>query len=361
MEWKTLGKAFLIISLSLLVIPIRIGRNSKSGAGEIKLFESYVARYNKTYRHNPEEYGRRFERFQKSLREIERLNSLRTSEESAYYGLTEYSDLAEDEFLQKTLRPDISERGARHKSSPHHREHRKPEVANRLKRAVAASAIPTKVDWRAKGVISPVRSQGSCGACWAFSTVEVIESMFAIQNGSLRLFSIQEMIDCARNSNFGCNGGDICSLLTWLVATKVTVFPEVNYPLTRKTESCKLQDIATNRSGIRVSDFTCDSFLDAEDELLTTLAQHGPVAAAVNALPWQNYLGGIIQYHCDGSFANLNHAVQIIGYDQSASIPYYIVKNSWSTLFGDKGYAYIAIGKNMCGIAHQVSSLDVLL
>ena len=73
------------------------------------------------------------------------------------------------------------------------------------------------------------------------------------------------------------------------------------------------------------------------------------MAAAVNALSWQNYLGGVIQYHCDGSFDNLNHAVQIIGYDKSAAIPHYIIKNSWGTNFGDKGYMYIGIGSNLCG------------
>lgn len=91
------------------------------------------------------------------------------------------------------------------------------------------------------------------------------------------------------------------------------------------------------------------SFIDSEEELLITLATHGPVAAAVNALSWQNYLGGIIQYHCDGAFTSLNHAVQIVGYDKSDTIPYYIIKNSWGPTFGDRGYIYIAIGSNLCG------------
>lgn len=93
----------------------------------------------------------------------------------------------------------------------------------------------------------------------------------------------------------------------------------------------------------------CSSFVNAESELLTLLVTHGPVAVAVNAISWQNYLGGVIQYHCDGSFNNLNHAVQIVGYDMEASIPYYIIKNSWGSVFGNKGYIYIAIGKNLCG------------
>lgn len=79
------------------------------------------------------------------------------------------------------------------------------------------------------------------------------------------------------------------------------------------------------------------------------LVTHGPLTAAVNAISWQNYLGGVIQYHCDGSFNSLNHAVQIVGYDTEARIPHYIIKNSWGPSFGNKGYIYIAIDKNLCG------------
>lgn len=92
---------------------------------------------------------------------------------------------------------------------------------------------------------------------------------------------------------------------------------------------------------------------------MTLLVTHGPVAAAVNAISWQNYLGGVIQYHCDGSFNSLNHAVQIVGYDKAASIPYYIIKNSWGPSFGDKGYIYIAIGKNLCGKTYERATCDV--
>lgn len=82
---------------------------------------------------------------------------------------------------------------------------------------------------------------------------------------------------------------------------------------------------------------------------MTLLVRHGPLVAAVNALSWQNYLGGVIQFHCDGSFINLNHAVQIVGYDAEARIPHYIIKNSWGSSFGNEGYIYVAIGKNLCG------------
>lgn len=74
-------------------------------------------------------------------------------------------------------------------TAPYHRKHLLQSI-NRMKRSVG---IPSKFDWRDKGVITPVRSQGSCGACWAFSTVEVVESMYAINNGTLYTLSVQEV------------------------------------------------------------------------------------------------------------------------------------------------------------------------
>lgn len=91
------------------------------------------------------------------------------------------------------------------------------------------------------------------------------------------------------------------------------------------------------------------SFVDDEESLMEIISVHGPVAAAVNALSWQNYLGGIIQYHCDGNFKSVNHAVQIVGYDRTGPVPFYIVRNSWGTNFGDKGYLYVAANGNLCG------------
>lgn len=101
------------------------------------------------------------------------------------------------------------------------------------------------------------------------------------------------------------------------------------------------------------------SFVGREEKILHILANYGPVVTAVNGLLWQNYLGGIIQFHCNGSIASLNHAVQIVGYDRTGDVPYYIVRNSWGKRFGDKGYLKIQIGGNICGVANQVSTLGI--
>ncbi|XP_026317992.1 cathepsin O-like isoform X2 [Hyposmocoma kahamanoa] len=184
-----------------------------------------------------------------------------------------------------------------------------------------------------------------------------METMSAIGNGKLVQLSVQEAIDCAGLGNSGCAGGDICLLLDWLAITKTAVDTDKQYPLRLTDGKCRVNKTA---SGVRVNTFTCDSFVGAEEKILDAIATHGPVAVAVNALTWQNYLGGVIQFHCSGTPADLNHAVQLVGYDLTSEVPYYIAKNSWGPEFGNAGYIHLALGSNICGLANEVASVDVL-
>lgn len=102
------------------------------------------------------------------------------------------------------------------------------------------------------------------------------------------------------------------------------------------------------------------SYENEEHLMLRHLATKGPIVAAVNAISWKYYLGGVIQYHCDSDYELLNHAVAIVGYDLNATVPYYIVKNSWGPRFGDHGYVKVAIGRNLCGIANRVSFIELV-
>ncbi|ODM97411.1 Cathepsin O [Orchesella cincta] len=274
----------------------------------------------------------------------------------AVWGLTELADMSPEEFslqyLSPTILQKIEERERSHKDSHHHHHSHHDNHVRRRRALSIPGPLPEKVDWRTKGVISPVKHQKSCGACWAFSTVETVESMNAILKGNLQTLSIQQVIDCATNGNMGCNGGDTCAAVDWMTGQRLAL--ETEYPLTLVDGTCKLR---ASPSGIQVNaNYTCDNYVGAENDLLTVLAHHGPVAVAVDATNWQYYVGGVIQWNCD---ANNNHAVQIVGYDQTATPPHYIVRNSWGTTYGDGGYMYIAIGSNLCGIAREVSSLSV--
>ncbi|XP_052749750.1 cathepsin O-like [Galleria mellonella] len=360
-----------VLSIVFLYLLYSAITSSGNEGALLARYDIYLEKFNKSYKNNLTEYKIRFGHFVASVREIDELNALsRGSDEyRALYGLTKLSDMSKSEYKNihlsderilkspeaygKSWREAIAKLiyyrdKSRHKGQ---RFHDTP-VYERKKRAL----LPLQVDWRSKGVIGPVRNQGLCGACWAFSTIGTVEAMAAIKNGKLETLSVQEAIDCAGMGNSGCAGGDICLLLDWLMLSNTPVELDKEYPLRLASGTCSVKK---NGTGVRIASFTCDEFVGAEDKILQALATHGPVTVAVNALTWQNYLGGVIQYHCSGSALDLNHAVELVGYDLSAEVPYYIAKNSWGQDFGLDGYLHLAIGSNICGLANEVATVAV--
>ncbi|KAG6440257.1 hypothetical protein O3G_MSEX001181 [Manduca sexta] len=386
-KWWNWVLGFALFCLLFVAIPLSVSKN-KTKEQLKPMFDQYIQKFNKSYKDKPDEYETRFAHFVSSMQEIEELNaaSRGPDEHKAKFGLTRLSDMSKLEYKQLHLSDEQIEKSPRYKYGKSWRnsdssswnggniaynvddpnvDHQRNRIPNgnephnniyiiiRKKRA----ALPMKVDWRTKGVIGPVKDQGLCGACWAFSTVGTMEAMRAINTGTLETLSVQEVIDCAGLGNSGCAGGDICLLLDWLTLTKTAVEKEKDYPLKLTNGACK---VAKNATGVKVSTFSCDEFVGKEEKIIEAIAMHGPVTVAVNALTWQNYLGGVIQYHCSGDPVNLNHAVQLIGYDLTAEIPYYIAKNSWGSDFGNGGYLQLAIGSNICGLANEVATIDVV-
>ncbi|CAG0884886.1 unnamed protein product [Darwinula stevensoni] len=329
----------LMVLFCFVGIPISVKKGDNGViANHEETFQDFMVKHGKLYKKGSSEYNNRLKNFEESLKRIQNQNNRRTSTRDAVYGITPFSDLSPDEFTKRHLL----------KYQPRQNLGKPPQLLKAIK-------TPEKFDWREKNVITAIKDQGNCGACWAFSIVECIETMNAIHGAPLQSLSVQQIIDCAENGNQGCAGGNTCTALNWLVETNTPVVSEGKYPLTLLDGKCQLPKPKT---GIRVaSNFTCKNFEGQEDGILELLASHGPVAVAVDGTSWQDYLGGIIQYHCE---SNLNHAVQIVGYDKTGDVPYYIVRNSWGTKFGLDGYLHIAIGSNQCGIALEVASLDVL-
>ncbi|XP_066246128.1 cathepsin O-like [Euwallacea similis] len=333
-DYKTYLEVGCYVALLFFIVPIQYPKNVMVE----EAFQEYLAKYNKSYP-NQTIHKHHLDAFKKSLELIDMLNANKTNYNSANYGLTKFSDLTPEEFMlfQNNRRSGVS----------------KYVKQNDVDHFFWSDSIPKIIDWREAGMVSKVKQQGNCGACWAFAVTECLESMQAIKVKMLVELSVQQMIDCSMY-NRGCEGGDTCSLLQWLKDYNITIANEIDYPLKLKDQECQKRDI---KRGVQVKDYVCENFVGRESIILKLLATKGPVAVGVNGQTWQNYVGGVIQFHCDG---NLSHAVQIVGYNLTAEVPYYIVRNSWGEDFGDNGYLYIAIGSNVCGVGYEVAALTLV-
>lgn len=301
LESKWVNIIFWLCVVGLLCIGIPVHINTVNN--HMENFDDYLNRYNKTYKAGTTEYYKRLTIFKENLKEINRLNrgTLRScpdcSEGSdlATYGLTKFSDLTLDEFTTLYLQPP-QKRTLKSKL-----ESRKP------------SWLPRKFDWREKGVVSSINDQQGCGACWAFSTVEALESMIAIRTGKLHKLSTQQVLDCTR-TGYGCGGGDPCETLDYLSKTRMRIVRDSAYPLTLTDQPC-MTSRGEHHGAVVARNYTCLDLVNYEMYMRYLIGTHGPLIVAIDATTWQHYLGGIIRYHCTDQ---ANHAVNIVGYDASA-------------------------------------------
>jgi len=198
---------------------------------------------------------------------------------------------------------------------------------------------PASIDWRAKNVVTPVKNQGSCGSCWAFSAAEAVESAYAIASGKLLTLSPQTYVNCVKNPN-KCGGSGGCQGATMELAFNLTaqtgIALETDLPYAGSTNQCE-----TYKPAVKVTGYVKNPVNDAK-ALETAVATSGPQSIIVAAEAWQYYSGGVFT-GCStswlhGAGSTLDHGVQLVGY----SPDYWIVRNSWGASWGEKGYIRIS-------------------
>merc|ERR1711907_196423 len=199
-----------------------------------------------------------------------------------------------------------------------------------------------------KGAVTPVKDQGQCGSCWAFSTTGGLEGAWQIATGKLTSMSEQQFVDCD-TSSMGCNGGNMNTAFTW--AEKQNVATESSYAYTARDGTCKSSfSTAIPKGGVTGYKSVGSLLSKATVAKLQSAIDQQPVSIAIEAdqASFQHYTGGVLSSGCG---TNLDHGVLAVGYDSDAGI--WKVKNSWGASWGMDGYIQLSQTGNVCGILDQ--------
>lgn len=313
---------------------------------ELLTWEQWLVQFGKSY-DDDAEHARRRAVFEINLAHVHAHNTQADAGAHTFRaGVNAFTDLSSEEFLAAYTSP-------RQYSQYTQRTTRAGGTNSSAKAATGGQSPfdavvppPASMDWRKNGAVTPIKNQGSCGACWAFSAVASIEGRYQIATGALRSLSEQQLIDCSvEMGNQGCKGGNIVQAYEYVQLNK-GIDSEADYPYIAKDfDPCWQQ--AAKRDVATISNWT--SLPNGSEPALVTAASTGPVAVAIDAHDaiFQHYKSGTLSGTCGTS---LNHGVTVVGYTPTT----YIVKNSWGTTWGMQGY--IEMARNVpplgqCGIA----------
>ncbi|KAK3446130.1 hypothetical protein EUGRSUZ_A01887 [Eucalyptus grandis] len=299
-------------------------------------YESWLARYNRTYKSRAERLLR-FQIYQANVLYVDFINRLPLP-----FKLTDngFADMTNVEFKATYL-------------GFHRRTNRRTDMETNVTDETDGD-MPESFDWRKEGAVTPVKDQGQCGSCWAFSAVAAVEGLNQIKTGKLVSLSEQELMDCdVGKHNQGCSGGEMDTAFSF-IQRNGGITSESDYPYRGRDGSC---DAAMLRSHAATISGYGDVPPNDERSLQAAVARQ-PISVAIDAggLEFQLYSRGIFTGICG---YDLNHGVAAVGYGSEGSRNYWIVKNSWGRDWGEDGYVRMLKGapdrRGVCGIAMDAS------
>ncbi|CAD7955113.1 unnamed protein product [Amoebophrya sp. A120] len=287
----------------------------------------------------------------------------------ARFGITKFMDQTSEEFAKKFLGLAVTDEAKKEVLGKFGKiDSSSPASSSTAKyfmkpKSTMKALLPSgSKDWVEAGMTTDVKDQGQCGSCWAFSTVEQLESMARIEGiTSDFIGSPQELVSCDHHGDEGCNGGLPVNAYEWLEGKPLE--SETDYPymsgITRQTGKCTMDKSLGEFKVVSYKTVAEDS-LD-EPKLVDYLLSSGPLSIGVDATQWQLYTGGMMDAdQCNAE--QLDHAVQVVKYtgsDDSANGPYYTVRNSWNTDWGEDGFIRLTAGEDTCMLTGMATTVDV--
>jgi len=281
-------------------------------------FTSWMSQYNKKYESS--QMFAKYNTFKYWVDFVAKHNAGNSTWEA---GINDFSDMMPEEFNRIFLRP-------------------LPVPSNVEYTPVEQLPRANDVDWVAAGAVTAVKNQGQCGSCWSFSTTGALEGWtFAVNKKPLPNLAEQQLVDCCKISGtvMGCSGG-----WPWAAAGCAQKWggmcAQGDYPYTARDGTCKTTCKVNPDS--KINDVVQQK---GEDQLVNGLNMQ-PVSICLDASGgFQSYRSGVFNGPCG---TQMNHAVLAVGYTND----YYVVKNSWGNGWGNKGFIWMARGKNLCGMSN---------
>lgn len=282
-------------------------------ANAISLREPFVkhlwTRFKETHQkfyESDEKENIRLEIFTQNLNLIEKHNEEFTQGLHSYnMGVNYFADWTIEEFRERMLGVRMNKPFRISQSSGLHQ------------RLPSNIELPDQVDWRTEGAVTPVKNQGQCGSCWAFSTTGSLESAHFRLTGELVSLSEQQLVDCSTKfENEGCNGGLMDNAFEYIKYAG-GLDTEDSYPYHAKSQKCSFQKEKIGS--------TCSGYIDLEKDesaLKEAVATQGAISVAIDVTEdkFMFYKSGVfVDSKCGNKDNELNHGVLVVGYGSSNS------------------------------------------
>ncbi|KAL1532134.1 Senescence-specific cysteine protease sag12 [Salvia divinorum] len=283
---------------------------------------------------NEEVKQTRYQIFKDNVQHIERHNQ--EGKHTYKLGINKFADLTNEEFLAKYARGSVPSFKApsSNQSSFEYKD---------------MKDVPPSLDWRDHNAVTPIKSQGQCGCCWAFAAVAAIEGIEAIRSGKLTQLSEQHIIDCNEERK-GCYRGRTDHAYEFVRKNR-GLASDIDYPYTATQGVC-----ANNKPSSLSSKITGFSCVPSSNETaLLAAVSNQPVSVNIDPKLLHLYQSGVLTGDC-GINLDLHHIVTIVGYGVSENgVDFWLVKNSWGLGWGEDGYVRVQRNidakEGMCGIA----------